>query len=165
MALFCFFFLFLSISSAQSLLDIAAVHPELGLFFSYVTASSSLQKQFQAADNFTLLAPTNSAVTTWLATLPSPSLIDATAQYHLLQGTHAAASLNANGTLLLSDLNDPTFVNITQGQSVKAYGNGSLFVESWLKAKSNLISTVTITHHLSNAAADSASRISWSMEA
>jgi flagella basal body P-ring formation protein FlgA len=138
-----YLFLFFSVASAQSLLDISSLRPDLSLFFSYVNASPSLKLQFAAADNFTLLAPTNEAVLSFLDTSPSPSLIDATASYHLLQGAHSSASVNASGTVFVSNLNDTAFVNITQGQSVKAFNNGTFFVESWLKAKTNVVSAVS----------------------
>lgn len=98
------------------------------MLFSFVNGSSTLTQLLRTANNFTFLAPTNTAVEQWLldqgSTTPSQDEIDATFSYHLLHGTFSTAQFpNGSPQFVSSNLTSRNFSNVIGGQSVGLLSN------------------------------------------
>lgn len=130
----------------DTILNILSSDPQLSGLSTVVNSFPLLVQQFNKADNFTFLAPTNDAISLWLATNRSSDYIHATLQYHLLSGTFPSASITSTPIFIPTALTSHSFCNMTGGQRVKATSNdGHLLFGSALQTTSNALSTVGIT--------------------
>lgn len=144
------YLLFNALASAQSavpaitLLTLLSSYPQLSQLHAAVTNSSTLSALFNQADNFTLLAPTDTAISTWLSSsTPNVSQpLEAVLSYHILSGRYATASI-ANASLAIpSALTNELYANVTGGQRVVTSNNGVVAFESGAKAISKIITGV-----------------------
>jgi hypothetical protein len=142
--------IFNTLASAQSVVPaitlptLLSSYPQLSQLHAAVTNSSTLSALFNQADNFTLLAPTDSAILTWLSSsTPDVSQpLEAVLSYHMLSGRHATASI-ANASLAIpSALTNELYANVTSGQRVVTSNNGVVEFESGAKATSKIITGV-----------------------
>lgn len=113
----------------QALLSIIQSTPgTLSTLNSLINASSTVKSLLSTANNFTFLAPSNDAFKKWLAsqgsTSPSQDVIDATLSYHLVRGGFPTVLFSTKPQFPSSNLNDPTFTNVTNGQTVELLQNG-----------------------------------------
>ena len=130
----------------ETILDILSTDPQLSGLSTLVNSLPLLVQQFNTADNFTFLAPTNDAISLWLVTNRSSDYIQATLQYHLLSGTVASASITSSPIFIPTALTNHSYCNVTGGQRLKATSNGGhLLFGSALQTTSNALSTVGIT--------------------
>ncbi|KAE9362913.1 FAS1 domain-containing protein, partial [Stipitochalara longipes BDJ] len=117
-----------------------SAHSELSSLSSLVNSLPHLVQQFNAADNFTFLAPTNTAISSWLSINRTQDYIQASLQYHLLNGTYPSASIPNTPIFIPSALTNVSYCNVTGGQRVKAYNEGQLTFDSGVNTTSNSIS-------------------------
>jgi len=117
-------------------------YSQLSNLSALVNSLPQLVQQFNSADNFTFLAPTNNAISSWLAANRSQDYIQAALQYHLLNGTYSSGSIPSKPIFIPSALTNTSYSNVTGGQRVKAVNNGSLVFGSALNTTSNVISKV-----------------------
>jgi uncharacterized surface protein with fasciclin (FAS1) repeats len=129
----------------QGLFVSLAQHSELNNLATQIKSFPRLFQAFGNADNFTLIAPTNGALSTWLSTNRSRDLLEATLTYHLLQGTYASDSLKDRPKFIPTALTNTSFANVTGGQRVKAFNNGHVFLESGFQNYSNVITPVSLS--------------------
>jgi uncharacterized surface protein with fasciclin (FAS1) repeats len=129
---------------SQGLFVSLAEHSELNDLVTQIKSFPRLYQALSSADNFTFIAPTNGALSTWLSTNRSQDLLEATLTYHLLQGTYASTSLKDHPKIIPTALTNTSFTNVTAGQRVKAYNNGHVIIESGLKNSSNVITPVSL---------------------
>jgi hypothetical protein len=125
--------------------DILLAHTQLSNLSNLVKSFPALDQQFNSADDFTFLAPTNDAISLWLATNRSRDYIQAVLQYHLLNGTYTSASVPSKPVFIPSTLTNTSYCNVTGGQRVKASNNGHLTFGSALNTTSNVLSAVSRT--------------------
>jgi hypothetical protein len=120
---FFFLLIFASNTLGQALLSVLAKHLELSTFNYYVNASTNLTNLLSSANNFTLLAPSNTAFEQWFSGQGNPSLsddvIEATLFYHLLHGGFPTASFTDESQFVASHLTNATYSNVTGGQRVE----------------------------------------------
>lgn len=132
-----------TVISAQSVSDVLLRYPELSKLSSYVPAFPEWSASLEAANNFTLLAPSNDAISTWLAASSPPnSTIVATLLYHLLEGSRPLTSFNNQSIFIPTALSNATYANVTGGQRVLATNDGHLAFESGNKTTSNVTTAV-----------------------
>jgi hypothetical protein len=129
----------------NTILDIISTNPQLSDLSRLVNSHPFLVQQFKSADNFTFLAPTNDAISSWLATNPPSDDIQATLQYHLLNGTFPIVSIPSTPIFIPTALTNQSYCNVTGGQRVMVSNDGHLLFGSALQTTSNAVSTVGIT--------------------
>jgi len=133
-------------ASAQfALRDVLGRYPELSKFTELLDNSTTLSTRFfSQLTNFTLLAPNNDAITTWLSTNISGADIDAALEYHLLFGRYSTVDITESPVPIQSWLSDTKYVNITGGQRVEAFSNATgIFFESGTKLDSKVVTGVS----------------------
>ena len=90
---------------------------------SFIDSSPTISRLLSIENNFTFLAPVNTAINAWLAAPGTTSLqtdrIQALISYHLLHGTFPVASFSQIPLFSNSNLNNLTFENITGSQAVE----------------------------------------------
>jgi uncharacterized surface protein with fasciclin (FAS1) repeats len=120
---FFFLLIFASNTLGQAVLSVLQTHLELSTFNYYVNASSNLTNLLSTANNFTLLAPSNTAFEQWFSSQGNPSLsndvIEATLMYHLLHGGFPTTSFSNDPQFVPSHLTNATYSNVTGGQRVE----------------------------------------------
>jgi hypothetical protein len=96
---------------------------ELSTLNFYVNASTSLTKLLSSVNNFTFLAPSNSALEKWLSRGGSISsdVIEMTLRYHLLHGRFPTLSFTEEPQFVHSFLENKTYTNVTGGQVVEIF--------------------------------------------
>lgn len=129
---------------AQTIPQVLSDYPQLSKFAGYINSFPSISQQFAQADNFTLLAPTNGAMSTWAAGNHSDDDIKAALSYHLLNGTYPVAALTETPQFLRSSLTNASYSMVTGGQRVEAVNDGNAVFRSALNATSNVVSAVSI---------------------
>ena len=132
----------------SSMLNVLSTNPQLSALSILVHSLPLLVQQFKSADNFTFLAPTDNAISSWLATNRSVDDIQATLQYHLLNGTFPSVSIPSTPIFVPTALTNQSYCNVTGGQRLKAWNDGNIKFGSALQTTSNAISTVNITTSL-----------------
>lgn len=141
-----------TVISAQSLVSTLEARPELVLFNRYIQSIPTLLNTLTNITNYTLLAPSDTAITRWLNnTSPSPTQdeIEVTLSYHILHGGYALASFSANPQFASSYLSNSSFTNVTGGALVELLEDGrSPTVLSANKTKSSVITGVGLLPHL-----------------
>jgi hypothetical protein len=144
------FWSLLSLSASQNIPQILSSHSQLSSLSSYVASFPRLAQEFKAADNFTFLAPTNDAISTWLAGNHSRDYIEATLTYHLLNGSYPSAYLSAVPLFIPSALTNTSYCNVTGGQRVKAFNDGNAVFGSALDTNSTVLTAVSASSCTSN---------------
>ncbi|KAH6666254.1 FAS1 domain-containing protein [Halenospora varia] len=133
---------------SQSISQVLSRYSQLSKLSSYISTLPQLSSLLTAANNFTFLAPTDDAISSWLATAPSisNSTIEATLTYHLLNGGHPFASFSNRSNLISTALSNATYANVTNGQRVegKRVGSGVEFT-SWNKKTSKVTTADVIS--------------------
>ncbi|RDW89774.1 hypothetical protein BP6252_01806 [Coleophoma cylindrospora] len=112
----------LSLGSARSLLDVLQAYPELTTLQKYVNASSTATNLLANANDFTFLAPSNTAIEDLISANPNgltDDLLQATLQYSLLQGGFPALSITKSPQFVASNLKNASYANVTSGQVVE----------------------------------------------
>ena len=130
---------------SYDLITVISRYPQLTQLHAEVVKSYPLTTLFHAADNFSLLAPSNVAISTWLAsytTNVSQSYKEAVFSYHLLHGRYATASITTSPITIRSELTHEYYTNITGGQRVEVLKNGTAVIQSGAKAVSRIITGV-----------------------
>jgi len=135
--------LFVAQSAAQTILDFSLKTPSLSKLASLIGASPQLSSLLSPAYNFTFLAPTNDAISTWLVGNQSQSWIEATLAYHLLSGSHPTALLSKTPEFVPSALSNISFANVTGGQRIEASRPAKIIFQSGNKTSSTLVSGVS----------------------
>jgi alpha-D-ribose 1-methylphosphonate 5-triphosphate synthase subunit PhnH len=137
-------FTLLNLVSAQfTLTKVLARYPELSKLTALITNSATLSTRFfDQATNFTLLAPTDTAITTWLSKNVSQSSVEAVLLYHLLDGRHPIASIPNSSVAIPTALTNQTYANVTGGQRVEALNTGIVEFQSDAKAVSKVATGV-----------------------
>jgi hypothetical protein len=108
--------------SALTLLEALQSYPELSALHSRVNASSNLTGLLASANNFTFLAPTNSAIESFISqnrSIPTEELFAATVQYSLLRGGFPELSFSNTSQFVASNLANASYANVTGGQVVE----------------------------------------------
>ena len=113
--------LFLRLLYAQfTLTEVLAQYPQLSQLMALITNSTTLSTRIlDQATNFTLLAPTNTAISTWLSTNVSQASVEAVLLYHLLDGPYPIASISNSSVAIPTALTNQTYANVTGGQRVE----------------------------------------------
>jgi hypothetical protein len=135
--------LFIVQSAAQTILDFSLKTPSLSKLASLIGASPQLSSLLLPAYNFTFLAPTDDAISTWLVGNRSQSWIEATLTYHLLSGSHPTALLSTTPQFVPSALSNTSFANVTGGQRIEASKPHETIFQSGNKTSSKLVSGVS----------------------
>jgi hypothetical protein len=108
---------------AQTILSVLGAQSDLSMLNSFIDSSPAISRLLSTANNFTFLAPSNTAINAWLAAPGTTSLttddVEALISYHLLHGTFPVASFSQNPLFPNSNLNNVTFENVTNGQTVE----------------------------------------------
>lgn len=135
--------------SCQRISEILSSQPQLSSLATQLESFPSLAQQFDAADNFTFLAPSNYAIAAWLTSIHSQDDIKATLEYHLLNGTFPTASLTNTPQFIPTSLTNISYSNVTGGQRVEALNDGNARFVSGLNTSSKIINSVrgTIFDH------------------
>lgn len=147
---FCLFGLasFVSQVAGQSLMHVLSTTSQLSTLFRYVNASSSLTDLFNSANNFTLLAPSNSAFSDLLKgqneTSISSAEIDALVRYHVLKGNFPTQAWSAVPQFATTYLDNSTYTNVTTGQVVELVldDNNNPQIQSWNKTTTSITTKV-----------------------
>jgi uncharacterized surface protein with fasciclin (FAS1) repeats len=129
----------------STIVEILSAHSQLSSLLGLINSISLLVQQLNSADNFIFLAPTNEALSTWLATNPSSDYVEATLQYHLLNGTYASQSIPSTPVFIATALTNPSYCNMTGGQRVKASNKGYLAFDSGLNTTSSSLGLTTVS--------------------
>jgi hypothetical protein len=113
-------------ASCITLLGVLQTYPELSTLYSYVNgnnnASTNATSLLSNANNFTFLAPSNTAIKNLLASNAdalTPDLVNALLQYSLLNGGYPSLSFTNESQFVASNLNNASYANVTGGQAVE----------------------------------------------
>jgi uncharacterized surface protein with fasciclin (FAS1) repeats len=90
-------------------------YSQLSTLNNYINGSTKLQHLFSSANNFTFLAPTNAAFYTWFLNAggQAQDVVEATLEYHLLNGSFPAASFGDVPQFAPTNLNNRSYENVT----------------------------------------------------
>src|SRR5947209_11735527 len=102
-----------------------------------------------SATNITILAPNNDALgkllnsSAGMALASMPDVVTAVLQYHVLNGTYPASAFSATPAFAPTLLTNTSYTNVTGGQMIEAYANGSsVYIVSGNLAKSTVTKAV-----------------------
>jgi hypothetical protein len=129
--------------SCQRISEVLSSQPQLSSLATQLEAFPSLAQQFDNAENFTFLAPSNNAITAWLTAIRSQDYIRATLEYHFLNGTYPIASLSNTPQFIPTSLTNVSYANVTGGQRVEALNDGHARFISGLNTSSKIINSVS----------------------
>ena len=141
-----------SVASAQNLTEVLAGIPSLSNLTSYLQLLPSVAAALAAAQDVTLLAPSNDAFTKLLSSpaaasfnLNDTAFVDAFFSYHVVVGTHYASSFNTTPQFLPTALLPSTNYTLLQPGAAVEIGvtNSSVIVTSGVLSQS----TVTSANH------------------
>lgn len=134
--------------SAQTLVSSLKARPELVLFNGYIQSFPALLAMLSNATNYTLLAPSDIAMTRWLngsSTSPTQDEIQTTLNYHVLHGSYSLASFSATPQFVSSYLSNTTLMNQTMEPVVELLADGGSSVcMSGNKTKSTITTGVSL---------------------
>jgi uncharacterized surface protein with fasciclin (FAS1) repeats len=142
------FLLLVARASAQSLMQVLGTNLELTELYHYVNASSTLTNMLSSLDNFTFLAPSNSAISNYLESQNLTTIgdeeMEELIQYHILNGEFPARSWSAVPQFVHSELKTPMYTNVTAGQAVELVSDsqGNPQILSWNKTVSTIVTQV-----------------------
>lgn len=132
---------------AQTLVSSLETRPELVLFNDYIQSIPTLLNTLTNITNYTLLAPSDTAMTRWLnETSPSPTQdeIEATLNYHILHGGYSLGSFSTVPQFASSYLSNSSFTNVTGGAVVELVEDGgNPVVVSALRVQSSITKGVS----------------------
>ncbi|KAG9234229.1 putative Periostin [Amylocarpus encephaloides] len=120
-----------AVASAQSLAEVFANHTAQLSSLDGLLGNTSLLTALSSASNLTILAPSNDALSAFLASPRGMAAgndteaIVALLQYHVLNGTHHAYNFTARPQFIPTMLMNSTYANVTGGQSVEVIRNGT----------------------------------------
>jgi uncharacterized surface protein with fasciclin (FAS1) repeats len=100
----------------SSLIDTIHSTSQLSTLYSYVNQSTKLFNLFNESEGFTFLAPTNTAFSTWLSnqtTKPTLDVVEATLEYHLLNGSFPTISFSNTSQFAPTYLQNVSYSNVT----------------------------------------------------
>ena len=111
-----------SYGSAISLLQVLQTYPQLSSLNVLVNASANATALLANSNNFTFLAPSNDAISKFNS--QNPGTLNGTQilpniQYGLLKGGYPTLSITNTPQFIQSNLSDPTYANVTGGQTVE----------------------------------------------
>jgi len=115
-------FALLRYTSALSLLEVLATEPDLSTLFSRVNGSKVLAPLLRDANEYTLFAPSNNAIDTFLKAQPnatSEAAFEALIQYSLIKNAFTAVAFTETPQFAKSNLLDAKYSNVTGGQVVE----------------------------------------------
>jgi len=118
-------------SSAQTMNITAALtsQPSLSTLTNLVSSNPQLLSTLSAAQNVTILAPSNDAfaaiLNSSIITQNNTAAIQALLLYHVLNGVYPASAVKAMPAFLPTMLNNSQYDNVTGGQVVEAVTQGT----------------------------------------
>ena len=121
-------------ASAQTMNLTAALmsSPDLTNLTTYVSLFPDLLTQLSMATDVTILAPSNEAFAAFLKSSAGAAFatndtaaIKAVLMYHVLNGTHPAASIMSTPAFVPTMLTNTVYANVTGGQVVEAVTQGT----------------------------------------
>lgn len=120
LSLSCLLLLLATQVSGQNIFSVLATHEELSTLNFHLNASTTLSKLLSTANNFTFLAPSNTAFDAWFGQggLPSDE-IEATLMYHFLNGGFPTLDFSQQPQFAVTHLDNNTYANVTGGQVVE----------------------------------------------
>jgi uncharacterized surface protein with fasciclin (FAS1) repeats len=133
---------------AQNATDILALFPEVSDFSALVNSYPRFLSKLQAANNFTLLVPNNTALSQWRAGQIfaienseniTQDYIEATLSYHLLNGTYPTADFGIQPQFISTGLLNQSWNLVTGGQRVEVAKNGTLTFTSGINTISHFL--------------------------
>jgi hypothetical protein len=143
---FCLLAALVSHGSAITLLEVLQSTEQLSSLNSLVNASPNTTALLASSNNFTFLAPSNDAISTFNS--QNPGLLNgsvlANVQYGLLMGGFPALSFSDTPQFVASSLTNATYANVTGGQVVELVlgSDGSPEVVTGNKSISTTTTTV-----------------------
>lgn len=165
----CWLLTLVTPGSCITLLGVLQSYPELSTLYSYVNGNGSTNGTglLGNANNFTFLAPSNTAIKNYLASNPdalTKDLVDALLQYSLLNGGYPSLSFTNNSQFVASNLNNASYANVTGGQAAELIlnvngeptiitGNKSVSTASGTVCLSPLSRSLTLTSRNRNSSA------------
>lgn len=138
------------VGNAITLLQVLQTYPDLSSLFNYVNASSNATSLLASANNFTFLAPSNTAISDFVKANGNSSLnadfLQANLQYGMLKGGYPSLSFTNESLFVKTGLSNGSYANVTGGQVVelRAAENGDPEVVSGDKKISSSTSAVRI---------------------
>jgi len=120
-----------AIASAQNLTDaLASQNATLSTLNGLLATQPALVQTLAGLTNITLLAPSNAALGKFLNSSGAsigadPSAVAALLTYHVLNGTYPASAFTTTPQFIPSLLTNASYANVTGGQRVEAFLNGS----------------------------------------
>ena len=115
--------------NAITLLQVLQTYPQLSSLSAYINSSSTSITLLSTANNFTFLAPSNTAISKYLTQNPNvltPDLLAATLQYSLLKGGYPSLSFTDTPNFVQSYLTNASYANVTGGQRVELLSTASV---------------------------------------
>jgi uncharacterized surface protein with fasciclin (FAS1) repeats len=101
----------------SSIIPTLESYSDLSTLSAYVNGSTKLYNLLNTATNFTFLAPTNDAITQWIAaqgnSTPAADIIEATLSYHLLNGSWPTVDFTSEPQFAATNLNNASYSNVT----------------------------------------------------
>jgi len=120
-----------AMASAQSLSDaLGSQNASLSTLIGLLGSQPALVSTLGTLSNITILAPNNAALAKFLNSSPAaaasmPDAVTALLTYHVLNGTYPAAAFTSTPQFLPSLLTKTSYTNVTGGQRVEGYTNGT----------------------------------------
>lgn len=153
---------------AITLLQVLQSYPQLSSLSAYVNGSSNATALLANANNFTFLAPSNAAITTYATQNPNVLTKDfllATLQYSLLQGGYPTLSFTDTPQFVPTGLVNASYANVTGGQRMELMSSsGAAEIFSGNKTLSSSASAVSLLLDLNKVNAETITRISSARE-
>jgi hypothetical protein len=104
---------------AITLLEVIATYPQLSTLNTYVNVTSNVTSLLTSANNFTFLAASNTAISSFISDNPNVltnDLLQATLQYSLLKGGYPTLSFSNVSQFVPTNLVNASYANVTGGQ-------------------------------------------------
>jgi hypothetical protein len=104
---------------AITLLEVIATYPQLSTLNTYVNVTSNVTSLLTSANNFTFLAASNTAISSFISNNPNVltnDLLQATLQYSLLKGGYPTLSFSNASQFVQTNLVNASYANVTGGQ-------------------------------------------------
>ena len=104
---------------AITLLEVIGTYPQLSTLNTYINVTSNITSQLASANNFTFLAASNQAITSFTSNNPNVltnDLLQATLQYSLLKGGYPTLSFSNVSQFVPTNLVNASYTNVTGGQ-------------------------------------------------
>jgi uncharacterized surface protein with fasciclin (FAS1) repeats len=142
-------------ASAQSLLAaLASQNASLSVLNSILATQPALVSALGSASNITILAPNNAALgkflnsTAGMMAATMPDAVAALLSYHVLNGTYPASAFTTTPQFIPSLLTNASYTNVTGGQRVDAFVNGSsVDIVSGALSTSMVVTAVRLYYH------------------